>query len=250
MDALTVSKLRDLLDQATLLLAYPPAHDGGFSFVQRGIALPDGRFSIASWNGSGTPSVERLSRDGLLAVAAEFEVPASNIQAFLDVESTGSGFLEESAPPRPRILFEAHQFYKLTPLPVSKVRPDLSSKKWDRSLYKGGAGEWDRLRDAISFDPVQAIKSASWGIGQIMGFNYAEAGCATLGQFICECFASEVLQLRHAMQFIARNHLLDPLRRERWDVFARGYNGPGYRENRYDAKLAAADDKAEKAGLS
>jgi hypothetical protein len=34
--------------------------------------------------------------------------------------------------------------------------------------------------------------------------------------------------------------LVDELRRNDWAGFARGYNGPGYADNRYDTKLASA----------
>ncbi len=56
---------------------------------------------------------------------------------------------------------------------------------WNRDLYKGGSAEWDeRLLDAMEFDEIQALKSASFGLGQVMGFNYTAAGCASIQQFI------------------------------------------------------------------
>lgn len=41
-------------------------------------------------------------------------------------------------------------------------------------------------------------------------------------------------------RFIARAGLADALRARDWPAFARGYNGPGYRRNAYDTKLAKA----------
>ncbi len=41
-------------------------------------------------------------------------------------------------------------------------------------------------------------------------------------------------------RFIERNGLVGALQRRDWPAFARAYNGPGYRKNRYDTKLAKA----------
>lgn len=163
----------------------------------------------------------------------------------IEVESAGSGFLlNEPAPARPKILFEAHWFYSLTPHPVSKTRPDLSSPRWNRNLYQGGSAEWTRLLDAMAFDEVQALKSASYGLGQVLGVNYPLAGCDSIQQFICEAFAGEYWQARHMLNFVVNNHLLDELQRRDWAGFARGYNGSGFRQNRYDTKLANAYQRA------
>jgi hypothetical protein len=48
------------------------------------------------------------------------------------------------------------------------------------------------------------------------------------------------------VEFIKSEHLDDDLRRHSWASFARGYNGPGYRKNQYDTKLAAAFAKWSK----
>jgi hypothetical protein len=95
--------------------------------------------------------------DGDIDVAAQLIgcEPAA-IRAVLDVESLGGGFLADG---RPKILFERHWFYALTPKPVSKERSDLS---WPNpGGYIGGAAEWDRLNDAIAYDRVPALMSAS-----------------------------------------------------------------------------------------
>ena len=160
------------------------------------------------------------------------------------MESSGSGFLlSEPAPARPKILFEAHWFYKLTPKPVSKIRPDLSSPVWNQRLYKYGSKEYARLEEAMEFDELQALKSASWGLGQVMGFNYYLAGCQSIQQFIVEEFAGEKMQVAHMLSFIKNSNLLDELREGDWKGFAKGYNGSGYAANKYDIKLAKAAAK-------
>jgi hypothetical protein len=181
-----------------------------------------------------------LSAADYQRAAAEFGLDVAVLHAVLEVESAGHGFLDEPAPARPKILFEAHWFYELTPKPVSQTRPDLSSRNWNRNLYKGGAAEWNRLLDAMSFDPIPALKSASWGLGQVMGFNYKLAGCRSVENMVEEAHQSEYHQLLHMLKFCQSNNLIIHLINKDWHAFARGYNGAGYRENNYHGKLAAS----------
>ena len=198
------------------------------------------RFMPVSWQGE-PPVQHAITPEDVREIANEMDVPFAHLMAVLDVEAAGRGFLlNEPAPARPKILFEAHVFYRETPAPVSKTRPDLSSRRWDRSLYKGGSAEWDRLRDAMTFDPVAALRSASWGLGQVMGFNHEKAGCDSIEQFVVENFTGERQQFKHMLNFISNVGLYEPLRAGRWASFAKGYNGSGYRKNRYDERLARA----------
>lgn len=201
--------------------------------------LRDERFFPVEWDE--IPEQRALSADDYVRAAKQFRIPLAHLRALVAVEAAGSGFLLTEPPPsRPKILFERHVFYRLTPLPVSKHRPDLSYKNWDASAYKGGSAEWDRLRDAMAFDPENALKSASWGLGQVMGFNHVNAGCATIQQFVEECFSGEAAQLRHMLRFIEAGNMMGLLRTGSWTKFAERYNGPGYAKNSYHTKLAAA----------
>jgi hypothetical protein len=217
----------------------------GIEYSYPCIAYSDGRKSVCKIP-SGYSQLA-LSEADYQDLSSEFGLEVALIKTVMDVESSGSGFLlNEPAPARPKILFEAQWFYKLTPKPVSKTRPDLSSPTWNRALYKGGSAEWSRLLDAMDFDEVQAVKSASFGLGQVMGFNYPAAGCSSLQQFIQENFAGEYWQARHMLNFIKNNNLLDELQRKDWAGFACGYNGPGYKANQYDIKLAQAYQRHSK----
>ena len=211
--------------------AYPPIT---YSDVRQSICtIPEGYIQSA------------LSASDYQELSNEFDLEVALVRAVIKVESSGSGFLlSEPVPARPKILFEAHWFYRFTPKWVSRDRPDLSSPKWNRDLYKGGSAEWQRLLDAMVFDEVQALKSASFGLGQVMGFNYTVTGCDSIQQFIEENFAGEYWQARHMMNFIVNNNLLDYLKRKDWDGFAEGYNGSSYRVNNYHVKLAEAYQKA------
>lgn len=219
----------------------------GIEYVYPSVTYPDGRRTICKIpSGYVQPA---LSKSDYQDLSDEFDLEIALVKAVMEVESAGSGFLlKEPSPARPKILFEAHWFYKLTPKPVSRSRPDLSSREWNRDLYKGGSDEWNkRLLDAMEFDEVQALKSASFGLGQVMGFNYTAAGCTSIQQFIEENFAGEYWQARHMMNFIANNRLLDELKRKDWQGFAQRYNGVSFWKNEYDIKLANAYEKALRA---
>jgi hypothetical protein len=203
---------------------YPAIIIGNRSFV---VTIPPG----VNQKALGAPEYQRA--------ASEFGLEVATVRAVVEVEASGSGFLlNEVKPSRPKILFEAHIFYKETPKPVSRSRPDLSSPKWNRTLYKGGSAEWGRLLDAMSFDPIPALKSASWGLGQVMGFNHKLAGCATVEQMVVEAHQGEFEQLRHMLNFCKNNNLIRHLQQRNWAAFALGYNGSGYKANKYDEKLA------------
>ena len=186
-----------------------------------------------------------LSENDYHKLAKEFNVPYASLRAVVKVESENSGFLlQESSPCRPKVLFEGHWFYKLSSQNVNKIRPDLSHPNWTRKYYVSGSKEWDiRLLEAMKFDPLNALRSASWGLGQVMGFNHLSAGCRTIEQFVIEAHKGEYEQARHMFNF-CKNHpsgqLIKALRNKDWVTFARLYNGSGYAKNQYDKKLAQA----------
>ena len=84
------------------------------------------------------------------------------------------------------------------------------------------------------------MKSASWGLFQILGSNFAAAGYGDVETFCHAMCQTENNQLRAFIGFVRTNGLADELKRHDWAGFARGYNGANYKINRYDEKLAAA----------
>jgi hypothetical protein len=73
-----------------------------------------------------------------------------------------------------------------------------------------------------------------------MGFNYEVAGYSDVESFVKAMCESEGKQLLAMMNFVKHNGLGKHLRNHDWASFAYGYNGEGYRANRYDEKLAEA----------
>ncbi|MBM9595882.1 N-acetylmuramidase domain-containing protein [Roseitranquillus sediminis] len=167
------------------------------------------------------------------------------IKAVTAVEARGSGFIKNTD--MPCILFEGHWFHKFTRGAYDNHYPHLSYAKWTKQHYKGGRGEYDRLLEAItvSDDPDPALRSTSWGLFQIMGFNHEMAGHATVREFVNAMAESEGNQLKAFVSFVeAEPELAESLRSQQWSDFASRYNGPGYKKNQYDTKLAAEFSRA------
>jgi hypothetical protein len=191
---------------------------------------------------SGIPALDRPP----LLSPADYQIAAKNvgsdvatIQAVAEVEAAGSGFFNDG---RPKILLEAHWFSAFTDGKYDFSNPDVSSPVWNRRLYIGGVGEWDRLYKALRLDRTAALKATSWGLGQIMGFNHVDAGYADVESFVLNMHQSEGKQLTAMFNFIKANGLGGFLATRDWAGFAQRYNGDGYRVNQYDSKLAAAYD--------
>jgi hypothetical protein len=195
----------------------------------------------------------RASRDVIMAqiqtlkdsdyqdAARDLGVDVAVVHAVTAVEARGTGFIKGTD--LPIILFEGHQYHRRTNGRYSRDYPNISYPKWDRSKYKGGRGEYDRLTLAIRVhggNPEPALMATSWGLFQIMGFNHAQVGYGSVVDFVNAMAESEGAQLRAFVAFIRTAGLADELRRHDWAAFAKAYNGAGYRANKYDSKLAAA----------
>jgi hypothetical protein len=181
---------------------------------------------------------EKLTEQDYQRAAKALGCEVAAIKAVAEVESTGSGFLPSG---EPKVLFEAHIFDRLTNGRFRKSHPNLSSAKWDRTLY-GPAGQHQhkRLAEAVKLDREAALQSASWGAFQVLGSNWKKAGRPSLQAFITAQYKSEGEHLKDFVGYIISAGLADELQRLDWAGVARGYNGPSYAENAYDTKMAKA----------
>jgi hypothetical protein len=177
---------------------------------------------------------ERMSDEAIAKAADDLDCDVAAVRAVIDVESRG-GFLDDG---RPKILFERHYFSRLTGGKFDARASDISSPK--PGGYRGGAQEWTRFDRACGLDRDAAVKSASWGAFQIMGSNYQAAGFNKVADFYDAMCKSEDLHLNAFVSFVKSNQLEDELRGRDWVGFARKYNGPQFKKNNYDTKLATA----------
>lgn len=166
------------------------------------------------------------------------------VKAVQQVETGKHGaFIAPNVPP---ILFEGHIFWTqlkkkgMAPEIYANSHPNVVYPKWDKSQYKGGIKEYDRLNEAEQIDHESALMSASWGAFQIMGFNYIACGCRTVKEFVEEMCTNEASQLRLFAQLILSLKLDKYLISKDWESFVRRYNGLDYEQNKYDTKMADA----------
>lgn len=159
------------------------------------------------------------------------------IRAVAAVESAGDGFLPDN---RPKILFEAHVFSRLTGHVFDESHPGISSRTWNRALYKGGKAEYDRLAEAVRLNRDAALQSASWGKFQLMGFNWRRCGFESLQDFVDAMGKSEGEHLTAFCHFVKSQGLDDELRRGDLVGFSAVFNGPSYALNEYPTRLARA----------
>lgn len=181
-----------------------------------------------------------VSEEDYIKAAKTLDCDVSAIKAFAKVESRGSGFLADG---RPVILFERHIFHRLLKQKGIACN-DTSICSTRTGGYLGGSKEHDRLEKAVKIDRESALQSASWGMFQVVAFNWKACGYTSLQDFINAAYRSEADHLDMFVGFIKANRtLLEAVRNKNWDIAARIYNGPGYKKNNYDTKLAAAYDE-------
>jgi len=198
-----------------------------------------------------------LSEKDLIDFAHLFSLELAAVKAVNEVESSGKGFLAEG---RPRILFEGHVFWRelkkrgIDPKALwSADFEDVLYESWTRKYYKGGAAEYDRLEKAARISDLPGVKeaaycSASWGAFQIMGFHYKSLGYSSVDDFVEHMNRHEREHLAAFGKFISYasfsgKKLLEWFREKNWANFAHGYNGSGYKQNKYDTKLKSAYEK-------
>jgi hypothetical protein len=181
---------------------------------------------------------EPLTAEGIDHAVAELACDAASLWALLSVETRGFGFLPDR---RPVILFERHVFHKRTGGRFSASHPEISSPT--TGGYQGGALEYGRLALAMQLDRRAALESASWGLGQVMGFNAASVQFRDVDEMIDRFRDGEDAQLGASVRFILnRPALAEAFRKRRWATVAFFYNGSDFAKNAYDVKLERAHD--------
>ena len=190
---------------------------------------------------------KKLTEEDYIAAATALGVDEATIRAIIEVETGGkSGFLPSG---KPRILFERHlmwrrlRAYGFNPPDYAEGNIDILGPDWDRQYYVGGEGEWERMERASRIHLPSAIEATSWGLFQILGMHWKALGYESAQDFSRKMEESEMKQLEAFIRYVRVNNLIDELRNKDWRGFSKKYNGPGFSENHYDTKLAAAYKK-------
>lgn len=166
------------------------------------------------------------------------------IKAFAVVEAKEYGFMSDGFPV---ILFERHKFYSYIRdnLNISLANeyalkyPNICNK--EPGGYVGGKGEFTKYSQASKLDLNGAKSSCSWGMFQIMGFNFKACGYENVDSFVSDMIKSEDNHLKAFVNFIKSDAILHKaLMQKDWTGAARRYNGPAYARNQYDVKMTQA----------
>lgn len=185
------------------------------------------------------------------AVIAAAQANGMNPAALLAVvEIESGGQLLESDKITPRFLFERHVFYrelkKLQPKKLdAAISAGLAIPKWSRATQYDDQGKSkDRLAliaRARKIDEECANRSASWGLGQTMGFNAEGLKFKSATAMVAYLETSGIpAHVDCMVREIKRRRLQTKLQALDWAGFARVYNGAGYAQNKYDTRLAEA----------
>lgn len=182
-----------------------------------------------NFTGPGTP----LTEAGLSSAASLADIGLAELWALMSVETSGCGYLADR---RPKILFERHVFSRLTDGKFDADDPDVSQPT-QGGYGPPGAHQYDRLAAAMQLDAEAGLKSASWGLGQVMGENFKQAGFASVDDMVAAMVAREDNQVAAITAFLQSTGMAESLRAHQWSAFARRYNGPSYAANNYDGLL-------------
>jgi len=96
--------------------------------------------------------------------------------------------------------------------------------------------EWRALEQAYALDPRAALESASYGLPQLMGFNYGVTRHPDARALLLAFQRSAAEQVAGFFGFVVARRLIDKARERRFVEFARVYNGKG-KEALYGAKM-------------
>ena len=173
-------------------------------------------------------------------MANENDIETPVLKAIVEVESCGAGFypLESEFAGKCKVRFEADYFQKFAGTRPFFLPPSLTVEAAKNDPKYNGRMAYEQ---AILQSPASAIKATSFGLGQIMGFNYERAGYSSLIDFSNAMEACEGNQLRAFVNFITSNPALLVAAQQRdFVTIARLYNGINYLTRGYDKKLLSA----------
>ncbi|MEM6662226.1 MAG: N-acetylmuramidase family protein [Pseudomonadota bacterium] len=244
--------------------AYEPTIGAAIQTFQKtagAVKSPDGRvdpngYSLRRLNAASIPKPDHMifwplcwHRDGDGLLDADFKTAATKlmcevaaIKAVAEVEVSSRGAWEQ-IDGRPTILFERHKFKKHSGGTWDRTHSDISGSYSARS-YGLFREQYEKLYRAAVLDQSAALKACSYGAFQILGENFKECGYQSVEDYVDSTLDSQRKHLDAFVSFILSNAaLLTAIRNKQWATFAKGYNGPSYKDNDYDTKMADAYKK-------
>ncbi len=198
-----------------------------------------GGWVSAKWVSRAKPTINNESTQDQRAaiitkLAAEYGVDERVAKAVIKIESGGSGFRNG----RLIMRFEPHVF-KARFSALFQEHFQMGDPAWNGDGHRVNVGgEWKTFHgnqdmeyqaQLIAADIAEraAFEAASYGAGQIMGFNHAACGYSSARVMAHEFQQSEEAQLRAMFQYFKHSGALACLVAGDLLGFAKIYNGPG-----------------------
>lgn len=188
----------------------------------------------------------RQTREEIELIAEERGWDPAALLAIAEVESAGRAYWTVRGQRLPAIRHEGHYFYKRLKGARLKraVREGLAHPRAGAvKMPRSWAARYDLHERAKAIDESAAIESISIGLGQVMGAWWKRLGYNS-PQHMFEVAKASVagqveLMARYITEFGLGQYVANPSKRG-FAHFAKGYNGKGYRKNRYDTKMWSA----------
>lgn len=208
-------------------------------------APPDLPFAARAGSAATATTLKDADYQGA-AEALGSGVSVAIIRAFAEVESGGkSGFGPAGLPV---IAYEGHHFRKNTNKKYDKTHPNLSypyTKKAGPQWKKNNKDQktaWKTLEDAMALNHDAALQACSWGMFQVMGFNFRTCGYKNVDDFVAAMKAGERGQLEAFVGYCKSTpRLTQALVDKNFALMAKLYNGADYGD--YDKKIEKAFKK-------
>lgn len=185
----------------------------------------------------------RLAQGDVGDAARVLGIETAVLLAFMEVEAAGRGFDSRN---RPAMLYEPHVMHRNTSGAIrSKAEAaGVAYAKWGAQPYP--ADSYPRLDKAIAIAREPGFRSASYGIGQILGENARAAGFGSAEQMFRAMKQGEREQLLAMVTFLSSEGFVplltgkDFTKAASWAPVARKYNGPAYASHNYHGRMATA----------
>ena len=168
-------------------------------------------------------------------IAESYDIDPYFIYSVGTIESNNRGFDNNG---NIIVRFEKHVFSRY-------LKKDKSTQHLLDDVYKLKGTGFNTFNEAISINKHKALLSTSFGMFQIMGFNYNYCNYRDVESFVDSLMESEDNQIEAFCNFVTNNNLVRFIDTKNFSKFAYYYNGPAYRENNYDIKLEKAYNLAK-----
>jgi hypothetical protein len=179
----------------------------------------------------------------IISLAGEMEIEPAALLAVAEVESGGRALFDINGKKEPAIRFEGHYFDRRLSGRIRDQARQAGLSAYDAGRIRNPKTQrerWLLLERAVSIQKKAALKSTSWGLGQVMGAHWEWLGYRNVDELVAEARSGVTGQIQLMLRFIEKAGLKETLQTCDWPNFARRYNGPAFARNQYDSRMAAA----------